>query len=213
MFEAGNPPASSYRGIKLLANSVGALVNSVSSLRPEEEIQSITQRIQLNLQHEELTLTRLTVACQSINRIAEYNARLPSKLKAKADNVQEQIDQFAQTLEEANKAELLFTGYVESANRIRKLDAYDDLTFQRDKLREETRKLKEEKAELDRQQSEKQPFLVIANWALQNVRYGTAADVPVAPSLPSSSTVNAHTKANSRHRKSPKKTQKEPRSN
>ncbi|OQV21232.1 hypothetical protein BV898_04719 [Hypsibius exemplaris] len=208
MFEAGNPAASSHRGVKLLSGSIGLLTKYVRELRSEEEIETVSQRLQLYLRQEELTLTRLAVACESISKLDEKEARVPLDVQAALQDVEEQMDDQKRRLEESHKTEQLFAGYVESANRIRKLDSYEELLKTRDKLKAETKKLKEEKTRLDRQQEEKLPYLLVAKWALKNLRYGEGSS---AGALRPTGTLaqQHHSKSTNKHRKSPKKSSKD----
>ena len=179
----------------------------MQDLRPEEEIEAVAQRVQLFLHQEELTLTRLGVACDSVAKIAEQEASAPLILQTALKDVQQQMEEQKRRLEEASKTDQLFAGYVESANRIRKLESYDELVKTRNKLKEETKKLKEEKSRLDRQQEEKLPYLVVANWALKNLRYGEGGQA--ISSVIADGAVQHHPKSTNKHKKSPKKSSKE----
>ncbi|XP_055331321.1 uncharacterized protein LOC129583530 [Paramacrobiotus metropolitanus] len=215
MFEAGNPIASSHRGIKTLTANIFAFVSAVREQQTRRELEVLFEKVQMFLRCEELTLTRLTCCAESVRRNAETDARLPDELALAIEDVKNQIANQQKKLEQANKTEARFKEYLDMASSIRKLPSYEELLKSRNNLREETNKLKEEKDGLDRQQADKYPFLVIANWALHNVKFeGKKLDTSRTKARLAAASSREHSKKDSlRHKKSPKKSSKEARSN
>lgn len=176
-----------------------------------DEIESIAQRVQLSVKQEELTLVRLTIAGEAIKNTAEAEARYPVEIALHIEDVKLQTANQQKKLEMAGKTDARFKEYVDMANSIRKLPSHEELLKTRNELKEETNRLKEELEQMERLQGEKYPFLMIANWAMNNIKFGTKKIDPSKSKTRVVSLEPSKKREATRHKKSPKKSSKEQR--